>query len=515
MFIFNLLIVVRAFIFDKFASLFQINATMKKLLLFSALVCSTVAEAQLSLINEGVNVVINNGIDLRVEQGNVVNTSGSISNDGNIYLDLNYSGAGAYTGGSSSWLWFEGSGTQYLMDLVSISRLRVDNGQRLLLNGDLEVTGDLDLSNNGNIELGNHTLSMSPTASLLNYDGSNFIRTTGTGSLKRSVSAASVAFPVGNTTYNPAFLSNAGVADVFSVRVVDEILEEGTSGSPQTSDIVNRTWHIDEALAGGSDVNLALQWTDADELPSFNAAACQVIHYNVSQTKWEYLNTPLAATALGGGVKQQSMANVSSFSPFGVDDNTLNLPIELLSFRAKRTSASLVGLNWQTATELNNEGFVVERMLGDAGGFESIGFVKGAGTSVRTQNYSFIDKNSYAGVSYYRLKQEDVDGESSYTEVRAVSGSEFLSKLEGAVKVYPNPVASWLEVGFEGLPKGTSAGVLDIYSIGGRLLQRKSVVLAKDGVVRVTKLSALPKGAYLLQLRLQDGRSYSAQFIKE
>ena len=68
-----------------------------------------------------------------------------------------------------------------------------------------------------------------------------------------------------------------------------------------------------------------------------------------------------------------------------------------------------VVLDWGTATELNNNGFEVQRKSG-AGDFATIGFVKGAGTSTNQHNYSFTDKDLFSGKYSYRLKQMDDDG---------------------------------------------------------------------------------------------------------
>ena len=94
------------------------------------------------------------------------------------------------------------------------------------------------------------------------------------------------------------------------------------------------------------------------------------------------------------------------------------LPVELTSLAAKTQNGN-VELNWETATELNNYGFEIQRAstknptsTSSATHFEKwekVGFVKGSGTNNSIKLYSFTDKNPANGEYKYRLKQIDID----------------------------------------------------------------------------------------------------------
>ncbi|MFH1195794.1 MAG: YCF48-related protein [bacterium] len=127
------------------------------------------------------------------------------------------------------------------------------------------------------------------------------------------------------------------------------------------------------------------------------------------------------------------------------------LPVELTSFTAS-TSDNKVTLNWQTATEVNNYGFEVERSTNlqgltngkegsNLGGFTSIGFVEGSGNSNSTKEYSFTDNKVTAGNYYYRLKQIDTDGSFAYSkEIVIETGHAPSLPAEFALyQNYPNP----------------------------------------------------------------------------
>ena len=112
------------------------------------------------------------------------------------------------------------------------------------------------------------------------------------------------------------------------------------------------------------------------------------------------------------------------------------LPVSFSSFTAQRNSATTVKLFWQTATEVNNRGFAVERNTN--GTWEQIAFISSqalGGNSSSLLNYSYIDANSAKGISQYRVKQIDLDNKSSYTEIRAVRGID----QPGKIIIYPNP----------------------------------------------------------------------------
>ncbi|NRA10744.1 MAG: hypothetical protein HRT57_02165 [Crocinitomicaceae bacterium] len=131
-------------------------------------------------------------------------------------------------------------------------------------------------------------------------------------------------------------------------------------------------------------------------------------------------------------------ANFASGSYYFVDDIIVepvsSLPIELLGFYALNEERS-VHTEWQTASEINNDFFTVERSA-DVKIWTVIGTVNGAGNSHDILDYSFRDNVPLNNLSYYRLKQTDYDNKISYSSVRSV----FRDLEEGAeVRVFPNP----------------------------------------------------------------------------
>ncbi len=121
-----------------------------------------------------------------------------------------------------------------------------------------------------------------------------------------------------------------------------------------------------------------------------------------------------------------------------VSDSSLPLPVELMSFTIN-VSGNEVLLNWQTATEVNNYGFEVQRQAvsNENSEWETIGFVEGAGNSNSPKSYSFTDNVSASGKYSYRLKQIDLDGTFEYSDVVEVNiGTPVKFELS---QNYPNP----------------------------------------------------------------------------
>ena len=115
------------------------------------------------------------------------------------------------------------------------------------------------------------------------------------------------------------------------------------------------------------------------------------------------------------------------------------LPVELVSFTGK-TRAATVELGWETASEYNSAYFLVERSTEPQQEFRTIGRVAAAGNSMQHAAYRFVDAQP-AALNYYRLRQVDKDGTSTYSPVVAVKATPAL-----VLQAYPNPTTGVLTV---------------------------------------------------------------------
>ncbi len=117
------------------------------------------------------------------------------------------------------------------------------------------------------------------------------------------------------------------------------------------------------------------------------------------------------------------------------------LPVELSIFTASTEDNKTVDLAWITLTEINNDFFTVERSQNGID-WETLLTVTGAGNSQQLISYLDIDLTPFNGISYYRLKQTDFDGNYTYSEIKSV----FINTSVTEIGYYPNPVKNSLTV---------------------------------------------------------------------
>jgi hypothetical protein len=109
------------------------------------------------------------------------------------------------------------------------------------------------------------------------------------------------------------------------------------------------------------------------------------------------------------------------------------LPVEFLSFTGSNIEAGNQ-LNWQTASEINNSGFEVQKSANGVN-WELIDWVEGKGRTTDITSYELLDRLPFSGDNYYRLKQIDYDGKYEFSEViniKRVAG-------DVSIQVQPNP----------------------------------------------------------------------------
>ena len=167
------------------------------------------------------------------------------------------------------------------------------------------------------------------------------------------------------------------------------------------------------------------------------------------------------------------------------------LPVELVDFEAKRSTGTATALAWHTASEKNNAGFGIEKSM-DGREFREIAFVAGAGNSSRPEAYGYADAAA-PGATYYRLRQQDNDGQASYSPVRFVPAA-----APGSVEVltvFPNPARGTVQV-----LNATAGAPLTLFDILGRPVRTYT-----SGVAPLS-LSGLPAGLYWLRNARQQVR---------
>jgi hypothetical protein len=177
----------------------------------------------------------------------------------------------------------------------------------------------------------------------------------------------------------------------------------------------------------------------------------------------------------------------------GASLNCSVLPVEFLTFTGEAVN-DYHELIWQTASELNNDHFTVERAT-DGMPFEAIGEVAGAGTSTQLNSYVFDDKDPKEGWNYYRIRQTDLNGQSTVSNIIAL---QFHTQKEFVESVHPVPATD--EVFFDFVSPGESEIVYQLTDCTGRIVSEQKVKMkAGNNSVKID-LSDNETGVYFLRV---------------
>jgi hypothetical protein len=178
----------------------------------------------------------------------------------------------------------------------------------------------------------------------------------------------------------------------------------------------------------------------------------------------------------------------------------LTLPLDFVSFSLVKNQKS-VSLNWKVANEVNNSYFTIERSDKGNTGFTEIGRVASK-RSANTQQYAFEDLSPLIGGNFYRLKQVDLDGHATYSNIIYANFSRGI-----VIRLFPNPVTDKFTV--DGLKAGSNTTI--------SILNLQGSVIAKAATTNASynwNLKQIPAGTYFLRVEV-DGHMTTLKFVKQ
>ncbi len=210
-----------------------------------------------------------------------------------------------------------------------------------------------------------------------------------------------------------------------------------------------------------------------DEIRSFN----DVLSADWIATEYNNQNNPSSFYTVSGEVNASTLCVV--------------LPIELNYFEAMVENNRTIQLNWQTESEINNDYFTVERSQ-HGEDWEPVSKIEGAGNSSSSIDYSDEDKSPYTGVSYYRLKQTDFDGQVSYSDVKSVN---LTSDDSTELLVYPNPTKNHVVL----TSTKDDLKEISIINASGQNVVDQTFITKNSDTEYVIDLSLLSSGIYLIK----------------
>jgi hypothetical protein len=254
------------------------------------------------------------------------------------------------------------------------------------------------------------------------------------------------------------------VNTTYSIGLTPSVQNPGTTASDQAS-----FWNN-----GYSALLLIEEYYGGDFNAYYHTTNDLVVHFNQPY----YLK--ISKVALGTAAVLAEMTEI--------------VPVELITFTGSMQNSS-VRLLWSTASELNNQGFEIQRSVDDQNNFVTVGFVPGKGSSTEISYYSFSDQPGLNGVHYiyYRLKQVDFDGTFSYSNVVNISydvPAEFVLNQN-----YPNPFNPTTKITYF-VPKESFISI-KVYDFLGREVKTLANENQTTGSYDVVfDASNLPSGTY-------------------
>ena len=171
--------------------------------------------------------------------------------------------------------------------------------------------------------------------------------------------------------------------------------------------------------------------------------------------------------------------------------NGIVLPVEFLSFAGQLNHGN-VRLDWITANENNNSHFEVQRSM-DNGFFETIKMVDRKEEGSSFKSYATIDDRPAPGENFYRLKQVDLNGTSSFSKTIKIVLDQ---SNELALDIFPNPSNGHFNLSVAAL---ATEGNVRIFDMKGSLIHQEKIVAADFQVLELD-FQHLKPGMYLMEL---------------
>lgn len=485
-------------------------------------------------LSGGAQLTITSGATMTIQGGVNAAIGSSILNNGNLILkDNSITGqsdwtdgntSGVFDGGSIGSVSFEGAQDHTITGNTIFPSLAIDGSEGVTLANDISVSNSI-LLKNGELNTAEHQVIVeSYAANAVQADASNTNYTNSwiNGNLQRSITAntGTYDFPVGNNTRgnllqfvnNNVTGSSTLTASFGDKSGTDAGLAVTENGTPYTSVSDGGVWYLnaDAAVAGGN-YALQLYFNGFTGLADNQFGILRRANGSSDAADWTVPAGSALESLNGDGRKVSDgyarRKNISTFSQLGIGMTAGVLPVTLLNFLATRENETSVRLAWKTASETNNKGFEIERRLGNETEFTYNGFEasKAAGGNSQSQlQYTYRDGNSFAGITYYRIKQVDLDNHYAYTGIKAVKG---LSSTMVDISIMPNPNIGQFKILITGVTQSYRAFITDV---NGKVMKQLTVQPKQD-----VNVQGLSPATYILTIKdvFGSGKNFSEKII--
>ncbi|MBB3695919.1 T9SS type A sorting domain-containing protein [Flammeovirga yaeyamensis] len=241
----------------------------------------------------------------------------------------------------------------------------------------------------------------------------------------------------------------------------------------------------------GHAVNVDITWDDCSDIGDYTTLG---VGRYVSGEWVNYGNAELsgdeAAQRVTSSLTLSNLEDGENYITFVTADPSNDLPVELIDFGASKES-NTVKLSWSTATEINNDRFVLSKST-DRRNWQEIGEVKGAGNSQTLLHYKFFDDEPITGTVFYQLKQINFDGtEEIFPSIRLQSNDNDIY-----LYAYPNPFQHQFTI------ESNDLDPFQLFDMMGREVTESVVEISSSENKITLEAGMLENGVYFLKTRL-------------
>lgn len=472
---------------------------------------SNVLSQDVLFLGDGAQMIINNGASLTVQGGIQAMSGSKIIHNG--YLVLHNNGianqsnwtdantSGVFHSRSSGMVFFNGSHGHIITGNTIFPSVTMYADGNATLANDVSIRNNLILATGLFNTAAYELIILNDAASAVQPAPGNPAYTLSwiNGTLVRKITAntATYDFPTGNSSRGNLlqFVNNNvfGPSDLTvsfgEKRGTDAGLVITENGTLYTEVNNGGVWYLNSngTITGGS-YALKLFFKGFEGLIDNQFGILRRNDESTNAADWSipagsYLEpTNGPGRKVGDGYAER--LNIINFSQLGIGMTAVVLPITLLNFSAVRESGTTIKIEWSTALEVNNKGFEIERRLGNETGFSYKGFETSKANGGNSQghlDYTFRDVNSFPGISYYRIKQIDLDNNFSFTGIKAVKG---IGNTSVNVNVMPNPGHGQFKINITGVTQSYQAFLIDL---NGKIV--KKFLVSPGHELNITGLS--------------------------
>ncbi|MGZ8558100.1 MAG: T9SS type A sorting domain-containing protein [Chitinophagaceae bacterium] len=484
------------------------NIIVKILSLLLGLIgISDAIEAQVTIYNSAA-LTISAGITV-TSDANFTNqtniTNGTINNQGSFSITKNWTnnalnnvfttnaGTTIFSNATAQTIGGTNATTFYNLNINKTSN------NVTLLNNNNKITNILTLTA-GKIILGANTLIMDVASSVAGTPGvTNSIQADGAGKLQKNFNATgSFTYPIGDADeYSPFTLTlNSAIfggSDYVSVNVTDAVHPAYIA-----QDNISRYWTTDAGGLVALNYDVNYKYTDADINGNENNIYAQ--RYNGSiLTAYNVANVGTNSLSSTGGIT--GLLSNYAFSGEGF----FILPVQLIYFKAT-PQQDKIALQWETATETNNQYYTLEQSLNGTD-FIAIAKISASGNTNSLSRYSYDDNTDLQGLVYYRLKQTDIEGSLTYSKIVSVYINQSNNSFTGLF----NSQSNTLLINKTGM-KNKEAIVLIHNSLGQTLFHKAYSINEPNFTERISFGNKMNTGIYYVTL-LNGGKKFTRKIF--